>query len=293
MKNLPGVYQFVNGDVTVNEMKDVAIEDLLGREAVQVDLEKIFDSLITEMEEKEVVVGIDLGTTNLAAIEGVGIGQGISTTTVKKAIDLGTNVLPPVGGTVDLGTLQLGAGGAGGFGAGAGAGGASFGVDGPGFGSASVGYGTTSMAGAGGAALGTLTTTTTTSTTGAGAAGFGVEGPGLGAGESAVGYGTTSVAGASGMGALTTSTTAGGFGVEGPGLGAGESAVGYGTTSVAGAGSAAMGGDQQTTTTTTTTTTTNFDGNNLVSTLKPDFLPGAFDSTVQNPNDLLNQPLPA
>ena len=96
------------------------------------------------------------------------------------------------------------------------------------------------------------------------------------------------------MGAMTTSTTAGGFGVEGPGLGAGESAVGYGTTSVAGAGSVAMGGVQQTTTTTTTkTTTTNFDGNNLVSTLKPDFLPGAFDSTVQsNPNDLLNQPIP-
>ena len=44
-----------------------------------------------------------------------------------------------------------------------------------------------------------------------------------------------------------------------------------------------MGGAQQTTTTT-----------NLVSTLQPDFLPGAFDSTVQsNPNDLLNQPLPA
>ncbi len=45
LKNLPGLYQFATGEVSVAKMKDVAIEDLLGREAVQVDLEKIFDSL--------------------------------------------------------------------------------------------------------------------------------------------------------------------------------------------------------------------------------------------------------
>ena len=94
---------------------------------------------------------------------------------------------------------------------------------------------------------------------------------------------------------MTTSTTGAGFGVEGPGLSAGQSAVGYGTTSMAGAAgseSIAMGGAQ--TTTTTTTTTTNYGTNGLVSTIKPDFLPGAFASTTQSTtNDLLNQPLPA
>ena len=45
MKNLPGVYQFVNGDVTVNEMKDVAIEDLLGRNPVKIDDSGINDFL--------------------------------------------------------------------------------------------------------------------------------------------------------------------------------------------------------------------------------------------------------
>lgn len=45
LKNLPGVYQFVTGEVSVKAMKSVAIEDLLGRETIQVDLMQIFEQL--------------------------------------------------------------------------------------------------------------------------------------------------------------------------------------------------------------------------------------------------------
>ena len=42
LKNLPGVYQFVSGEVNVGALKDVAVEDLLGREPVQVDMDEIY-----------------------------------------------------------------------------------------------------------------------------------------------------------------------------------------------------------------------------------------------------------
>lgn len=42
LKNLPGIYQLVNGDVTVSKMKDVDIEDLLGRETIQLVDEEVF-----------------------------------------------------------------------------------------------------------------------------------------------------------------------------------------------------------------------------------------------------------
>lgn len=45
LKNLPGVYQFVTGEVSVKAMKNVAIEDLLGRESIKVDLMQIFAEL--------------------------------------------------------------------------------------------------------------------------------------------------------------------------------------------------------------------------------------------------------
>lgn len=45
LKNLPGVYQFVTGEVSVKAMKSVAIEDLLGRETIKVDLMQIFAEL--------------------------------------------------------------------------------------------------------------------------------------------------------------------------------------------------------------------------------------------------------
>ena len=43
IKVLPGIQQIVNGDVSVNLMKNVAIEDLLGRDVVKVNNEEIFD----------------------------------------------------------------------------------------------------------------------------------------------------------------------------------------------------------------------------------------------------------
>ncbi len=42
LKNLPSIRQIVAGQVSANEMKDVAVEDLLGRAPVQVDMEGIF-----------------------------------------------------------------------------------------------------------------------------------------------------------------------------------------------------------------------------------------------------------
>lgn len=42
LKNLPGIYQLTNGDVDVSYLKNVAIEDLLGREVIQLDLEPVF-----------------------------------------------------------------------------------------------------------------------------------------------------------------------------------------------------------------------------------------------------------
>ena len=45
LKNLPGIYQFVTGDMTVNSLKHVDTEDLLGREAVKVNMDEIYSSL--------------------------------------------------------------------------------------------------------------------------------------------------------------------------------------------------------------------------------------------------------
>lgn len=45
LKNLPGMYQFVTGEITANAMKKVAVEDLLGREPIKVDLGEIFKYL--------------------------------------------------------------------------------------------------------------------------------------------------------------------------------------------------------------------------------------------------------
>lgn len=45
LKSLPGIYQLVNGEVSLTKMKDVAVEDLLGRDPIKVNMEEIFDSL--------------------------------------------------------------------------------------------------------------------------------------------------------------------------------------------------------------------------------------------------------
>ena len=45
LKVLPGVYELVKGNVTAKAMKDVAVEDLLGREPVQINMEEIYGFL--------------------------------------------------------------------------------------------------------------------------------------------------------------------------------------------------------------------------------------------------------
>lgn len=42
LRQLPGMYQFVTGEVTVSAMKEVAIEDLLGREPIKADMAEVF-----------------------------------------------------------------------------------------------------------------------------------------------------------------------------------------------------------------------------------------------------------
>lgn len=42
LKNLPGMYQLVSGQVRIGDMRDVAVEDLLGRKPIQVDMEQIY-----------------------------------------------------------------------------------------------------------------------------------------------------------------------------------------------------------------------------------------------------------
>ena len=42
IKQLPGVYQFVLGQVSVDDMKNVSVEDLLGREPIKADMSEVF-----------------------------------------------------------------------------------------------------------------------------------------------------------------------------------------------------------------------------------------------------------
>ena len=42
LKQLPGMYQLVNGDISVSAMKEVSIEDLLGRDPIRTDLDEVF-----------------------------------------------------------------------------------------------------------------------------------------------------------------------------------------------------------------------------------------------------------
>ena len=41
LKRLPGMYQLVNGEVSISKLKDVDVNDLLGRDPIQVDLDSI------------------------------------------------------------------------------------------------------------------------------------------------------------------------------------------------------------------------------------------------------------
>lgn len=49
VKTLPGIYEMVNGSVSVSQIRNVQIEDLLGREEVKVDLEAIAAYLTDEV----------------------------------------------------------------------------------------------------------------------------------------------------------------------------------------------------------------------------------------------------
>ena len=42
LKQLPGMYQLISGQISVSAMKDVAVEDLLGRDPIRADLSEVF-----------------------------------------------------------------------------------------------------------------------------------------------------------------------------------------------------------------------------------------------------------
>lgn len=52
LRSLPGMYQLVNGEVSVSKLRDVEVEDLLGRDPVEVDL----DSILGYVQEKRILV---------------------------------------------------------------------------------------------------------------------------------------------------------------------------------------------------------------------------------------------
>ncbi len=43
LKQLPGIYQLVNGQATISDMKNVSVEDLLGREPINTDMKEVFE----------------------------------------------------------------------------------------------------------------------------------------------------------------------------------------------------------------------------------------------------------
>ncbi len=43
LKQLPGMYQLMNGQVSMSDMRKVSVEDLLGREPIQTDMKEVFD----------------------------------------------------------------------------------------------------------------------------------------------------------------------------------------------------------------------------------------------------------
>ena len=45
IKSIPGVYQLVSGEVTVSALRNVAVEDLLGRDPIKVNMDEIFNNL--------------------------------------------------------------------------------------------------------------------------------------------------------------------------------------------------------------------------------------------------------
>ncbi|MBQ2115551.1 MAG: polysaccharide biosynthesis protein [Lachnospiraceae bacterium] len=52
LRTLPGIYQLVNGEVNVSKLRDVDVEDLLGRDPIKVDI----DSILNYVKDKTVMV---------------------------------------------------------------------------------------------------------------------------------------------------------------------------------------------------------------------------------------------
>lgn len=52
LRTLPGIYQLVNGEVNVSKLRDVDVEDLLGRDPIKVDL----DSILNYVKDKIILV---------------------------------------------------------------------------------------------------------------------------------------------------------------------------------------------------------------------------------------------
>ena len=53
LKTLPGIYQLVNGEVSIAQMKELTIDDLLGRPPIETDMKQVFDFL----QGKKVLIG--------------------------------------------------------------------------------------------------------------------------------------------------------------------------------------------------------------------------------------------
>ena len=45
LKNIPGLYQMANGEISVGNLKNVSIDDLLGREPIRTDMKEVFDCI--------------------------------------------------------------------------------------------------------------------------------------------------------------------------------------------------------------------------------------------------------
>ena len=43
VKTLPGMYQFINGEVSIHHLREVSIEDLLARKAISINIDKVMD----------------------------------------------------------------------------------------------------------------------------------------------------------------------------------------------------------------------------------------------------------
>lgn len=62
LKILPGAYQFVQGEVSLAQIKSVTVEDLLGRDTIQVDMEQIFQYIKEKTIPEAVSLVLQAGT---------------------------------------------------------------------------------------------------------------------------------------------------------------------------------------------------------------------------------------